>query len=132
MLHGKKLLIAEDNAVNQMVILGMLKRLGIQADVANHGGEAVSLYKARPLAYDLILMDCEMPELDGYQATEIIRAYEQEQQLEAINIVALTAHAMREQQLRCLKSGMDDFLTKPLAFERLKQLLMQMFWQADN
>ena len=68
----------------------------------------------------------------GAYATEIIRAFEQEQQLAAIHIVALTAHAMREQQMRCLKSGMDDFLTKPLAFERLKQLLMQMFWQADN
>jgi signal transduction histidine kinase/CheY-like chemotaxis protein len=132
MLQGKRLLIAEDNAVNQMVVLGMLKKLGISATVAQHGMEALTIYKAHPSAYDLILMDCEMPELDGYQTTEAIRLFEQEQQLSAVKIVALTAHAMRDQQLRCLKVGMDDFLTKPLAFERLKQMLMQMFWQADN
>jgi len=127
MLMGKKLLIAEDNAVNQMVIIGMLKKLNISAEVANDGLEVVEIYTKNPLAYDLILMDCEMPELDGYRATQQIRDFEQEERLRAINIVALTAHAMREQQQRCLNAGMDDFLTKPLAFERLKQMLMHVF-----
>ncbi len=131
LLKGKKLLIAEDNAVNQMVIIGMLKKLGMTAELANDGLEVVSMYTSNALAYDLILMDCEMPELDGYQATQQIRAFEQQHRLRAINIVALTAHAMREQQQLCLKAGMDDYLTKPLAFERLKQMLMQIFWQAD-
>ncbi|PTQ91105.1 hybrid sensor histidine kinase/response regulator [Agitococcus lubricus] len=127
-LAGKRLLIAEDNAVNQMVISGMLKKLAIHVDIAQDGLQAVQYYQQQPLAYDAILMDCEMPRLDGYGATVAIREFEQTQKLRTIPIVALTAHAMREQQLRCLKSGMDDFLTKPLAFERLKQLLMQLFW----
>ncbi len=129
-LEQKHLLIAEDNAVNQMVIIGMLKRLGITADVANHGKEALALYQQKPRHYHLVLMDCEMPEMDGYQATQQIRQWEQTHNMPPVNIVALTAHAMRDQQQRCLNAGMDDFLTKPLAFERLKQMLMQLFWRA--
>jgi hypothetical protein len=130
-LKQKHLLIAEDNAVNQMVIMGMLKRLGITADIANHGKEALALYQQQPQQYHLVLMDCEMPEMDGYQTTQQIRQWEQQHNLPPVNIVALTAHAMRDQQQRCLKAGMDDFLTKPLAFERLKQMLMQLFWRAN-
>ena len=130
-LKQKHLLIAEDNAVNQMVIMGMLKRLGITADIANHGKEALALYQQQPQHYHLVLMDCEMPEMDGYQTTQQIRQWEHQHNLPPVNIVALTAHAMRDQQQRCLKAGMDDFLTKPLAFERLKQMLMQLFWRAN-
>jgi signal transduction histidine kinase/DNA-binding response OmpR family regulator len=129
-LQHKHLLIAEDNAVNQMVIIGMLKRLGITADIANHGKEALALYQQKAQYYHLILMDCEMPEMDGYQTTQNIRAWESQQNLPPVTIVALTAHAMRDQHQRCLNVGMDDFLTKPLAFERLKQMLMQVFWRS--
>ena len=121
------MLIAEDNVVNQMVIVGMLKKLGMTTEVANHGLEALTLYVNSPLAYDLVLMDCEMPVLDGYQATEKMRDFEQKQHLRPIHIIALTAQAMREQRQRCLEVGMNDFLAKPLAFERLKQLLKQFF-----
>ena len=128
-LTGKHVLVAEDNAVNQMVIVGMLRKLGLTSDVANNGREALGLYRSRPASYDLILMDCEMPEMDGYQTTEAIRRLEQEGAIPASLIVALTAHAMREQQQQCLQSGMDDFLTKPLELERLKQLLLRLFWK---
>lgn len=128
-LHNKHILIAEDNDVNQMVIVGMLKRLGMTADIAKNGEEALALYQQNYERYQLVLMDCEMPEIDGYQATQQIRAFEHEYNLKSVTIVALTAHAMRDQQQRCVQAGMDDFLTKPLAFERLKQLLMQIFWQ---
>jgi len=112
-----------------MVIVGMLKRLGMTADIAKNGEEALALYQQNYERYQLVLMDCEMPEIDGYQATQQIRAFEHEYNLKSVTIVALTAHAMRDQQQRCVQAGMDDFLTKPLAFERLKQLLMQIFWQ---
>ena len=122
-------MVAEDNQVNQMVIVGMLKRLGMNTEIANDGKQAVQVYQQQAHHYDLVLMDCEMPEIDGYQATQQIRAFEHEYNLKSVTIVALTAHAMRDQQQRCVQAGMDDFLTKPLAFERLKQLLMQIFWQ---
>ncbi|MBH1970739.1 response regulator [Moraxellaceae bacterium AER2_44_116] len=124
-LKNKHVLIAEDNVVNQMVIVGMLKKLGMTTEVASHGLDALTLYVNSPLAYDLVLMDCEMPILDGYQATEKMRAFEQKQHLRPIHIVALTAHAMREQQQRCLDVGMNDFLAKPLAFARLEHVLVQ-------
>jgi CheY-like chemotaxis protein len=126
-LKNKRILIAEDNVVNQMVIVGMLKKLGISTEVANNGLEALKIYSKNPLAYDLILMDCEMPVLDGYLTTHKIRQFEQERELRAVHIIALTAHAMREQQQRCLDIGMNNFLAKPLAFERLKQILIHTF-----
>ncbi len=127
LLHPKRLMVVEDNVVNQMVILGMLKKLGIDAEVANNGLEAVNLYSRHPAAYDLILMDCEMPVLDGYLATEKIRDLERHRSLPAVPIVALTAHAMREQQQRCITVGMDNFLSKPLVFDSLKQMLKCIF-----
>jgi len=126
-LKNKRVLIAEDNVVNQMVIVGMLKKLGMTTALASNGLEAFKLYSDNPLGYDLMLMDCEMPILDGYQATEKIRHFEHKQQLRSVHIIALTAHAMREQQQRCLDVGMSDFLAKPLAFECLKQTLIQFF-----
>ena len=127
LFSGKRVLIAEDNLVNQMVIMGMLKKLGIAADVTNNGLEAYKKYIASPLNYDLILMDCEMPVLDGYLSTAKMRDFEREQQLRPVHVIALTAHAMREQQQRCLDVGMNNFLAKPLAFARLKQVLVQTF-----
>ncbi|MDO9176848.1 MAG: response regulator [Agitococcus sp.] len=127
LFSGKRVLIAEDNLVNQMVIMGMLKKLGLAADITNNGLEAYKKYMANPLAYDLIMMDCEMPVLDGYLSTAKMRDFEREQQLRPVHIIALTAHAMREQQQRCLDVGMNNFLAKPLAFARLKQVLVQTF-----
>jgi len=128
-LTGRHVLVAEDNAVNQMVIVGMLRKLGLTSDIANNGREALECFRARPDAYDLVLMDCEMPVMDGYQATTAIRALEQDRGLAPTAIVALTAHAMREQQQQCLQAGMNDYLTKPLELERLKQLMLRLFWK---
>ncbi len=131
-LAGKHVLVAEDNAVNQMVIAGMLKKLGLTCDLAAHGRDALRLYDGRPEAYQLVLMDCEMPEMDGYETTQAIREREARLGRARVPIVALTAHALKEQQQRCLAIGMDDYLTKPLELERLKQLLVRLFWPAET
>ncbi|MCG8312091.1 MAG: response regulator, partial [Pseudomonadales bacterium] len=122
-LKNHKVLIAEDNAVNQMVVKGMLKRLGLTYDVANDGIEVIKLYREQRDQYSLVLMDCEMPNIDGYDATEAIRAYEQENNLQRMPIVALTAHAVKEHKERAITSGMDFHLAKPIEAERLKDVL---------
>ncbi|MBI3575878.1 MAG: response regulator [Gammaproteobacteria bacterium] len=116
-----RLLLAEDNPVNQEVALGMLEMLGYRADVAADGQEVLEAL-ARG-SYDLILMDCQMPRLDGYEATRVIRRQEQAGQKKRIPIVALTANVMAEDRERCLKSGMDDYLPKPLSREELERVL---------
>ena len=118
---GLKILIAEDNQVNQMVIKRMLQKLHLKCTVTNNGEEAYS--KARDQKYDVILMDCDMPVMDGYIATNKIRQWEKETDTGRIPIIALTAHAMSEHRQRCLDEGMDDFLTKPVDFEQLEPAL---------
>jgi signal transduction histidine kinase/CheY-like chemotaxis protein/integral membrane sensor domain MASE1 len=130
-LQGKRLLVADDNAVNRMVIGGMLKKLDIRVEYAESGQQAQQLFQADPDRYDLILMDCEMPEMDGYEATGLIRRFEKDGARRPVAIVALSAHVMPEQQVRCLAAGMDDYLPKPIAFERLKQVLVQQLWPRD-
>lgn len=102
------ILLVEDNQVNQQVANAMLINLGLTVDVAEDGQQALDLW--RKGKYDLILMDCRMPNMDGYQATQAIRAEEQGMR---IPIVALTANASIEDKERCKNSGMDDFITKP-------------------
>ena len=113
------MLVAEDNPVNQRVAVRMLQRLGMSADVASNGHEAVQSYDRQP--YDAILMDCQMPELDGFEATEIIRS--RERSGKRTPIVAMTASAMRGDRERCLAAGMDDYLAKPVTFENLRVVL---------
>ena len=105
------LLLVEDNAVNQRVTLSQLKHLGYTADVASDG--AVALQMMTQTTYDLVLMDCQMPGLDGYSTTREIRRLEADQLQQAI-IIALTANAMKEDRDQCLAAGMDDYLSKPL------------------
>ncbi len=120
------ILVAEDNDVNQMVIRGMLERMGHEVTVVKNGALVVEAYITcmkpgvhwRPVG--MILMDCEMPELDGYEATERIRAWERQQGLSPIPIVALTAHVLPEYLQRCLDSGMNDYLLKPVNVESLQ------------
>ena len=118
-----RILLVEDNKVNQMVVLGMLRKMGLQAAVVENGLQAVSYVQAHPV--QLILMDCEMPVMDGYEATRRIRRMEQDRQRPRCVILALTAHAMPYHRDNCLAAGMDDHLTKPITLEKLQHHLQQ-------
>jgi signal transduction histidine kinase/CheY-like chemotaxis protein len=122
-----RILLAEDNPVNEMVASRTLQRLGYEVDVVRDGRAAVTGW--RTAQYDLILMDCQMPVLDGYDATREIRSLERHDQ--HIPIVALTAHAMQGDDLKCKAAGMDEHLTKPLDRQRL-QLILERFLPAGE
>ena len=109
-------LVVEDNPVNQMVALEQLKKLGYQAHVVDSGRMALSAFEEE--SYDLVLMDCQMPELDGYETTRRIRQREKDK--ERVPIIAVTAHAVVDEREKCLEAGMDDFLPKPYTVEALK------------
>ncbi|MEA3176852.1 MAG: two-component system, sensor histidine kinase and response regulator [Gammaproteobacteria bacterium] len=114
-----RILLAEDNQVNEMVASRTLQRLGYEVDAVRDGRTAVAAWQT--MQYDLILMDCQMPVLDGYDATREIRSLERPDQ--HIPIVALTAHAMQGDDLKCKAAGMDEHLTKPLDRQRLQLIL---------
>jgi signal transduction histidine kinase/DNA-binding response OmpR family regulator len=119
-----KILLAEDSAVNRKVAMHQLRVLGYSAEFAVDGLEALSMVKEN--RYDLILMDCQMPNLDGYEATKQIRNWEtQLPQPSHTPIVALTANALKEDRDRCLAAGMDDYLSKPIRSEQLAKALQQ-------
>ncbi len=118
-LSSTRVLIAEDNKVNQMVLKGMLKRLDIEGVVANNGQEALQYYSLNPELYDLILMDWEMPVLDGIGATNQIRELEKAQNMESVPIIALTAHALDGYEKRAFEAGMQGFLSKPILINKL-------------
>lgn len=113
------LLVAEDNPVNQLVITKLLDRLGVTYEVAENGVQAVELYKDHGQSFDAILMDCEMPELNGYEATEEIRHWEGDQAGDDIRIIALSAHAMEEHIDKAYAHGMNSYLTKPISRTKL-------------
>ncbi|NEO25445.1 MAG: response regulator [Kamptonema sp. SIO4C4] len=113
------ILLAEDHAVNQQVILNQLKLLGYGVDLASNGEEVLEMLQVRD--YDLIFMDCQMPVLDGYATTQVIRSRQPAQQQPVI--IALTAHALPHDRKKCLVAGMDDYLSKPVSQERLEALL---------
>ena len=121
-----RILVAEDNVVNQKVSCRILERLGYRVDVAADGEAAFRAWSSG--RYDLILMDCQMPIMDGYEATRKIRLREGAD--EHIPIIALTAHAMKGADNECLSAGMDDYLTKPIDRERLQQALQR--WLEDE
>ena len=114
-----RILVAEDNPVGQYVVRKHLGKLGCEVDVAENGQMAVELF--RKGHYDAILMDCQMPVMDGFEATATIRA--EEGRGERVPIIALTANAMPEDQQRCLAAGMDSYISKPLDVNQLIQLL---------
>ena len=116
------ILLVEDQAANQAVVLQQLAKLGYTADLAQNGLEAVECLTQTPHGYHLVLMDCQMPVLDGFEATRRIREYEQRHG-DHLTIIALTAQAMKGDQERCLAAGMDDYLTKPMRLNDLRQAL---------
>ena len=120
----KYALIVEDNRINQKVAKKMLLSLGIDVDIANNGIEAISLLKKNN-NYQFILMDCQMPEMDGFTATKCIRQGDAGKENINIPIIALTANAIKGDKEKCLGSGMDDYLSKPISFESLKMALLK-------
>ncbi len=119
--RGARVLVAEDNAANQEVAVGALRRLGIAADAVANGAEAVRALETIP--YDLVLMDVQMPELDGLEATRAIRAAEARLARPRVVIIALTAHALAGDAASCLAAGMDDYIAKPIGPAPLAELL---------
>jgi CheY-like chemotaxis protein/HPt (histidine-containing phosphotransfer) domain-containing protein len=113
------ILLVEDNKMNQLVSTKLLEKLGFGYDIANHGGEAVRAVAARD--YDAILMDCQMPEMDGYEATAEIRRIEGTTR--HTPIIAMTAAAMEGDRERCLAAGMDDYITKPVRLQAVASVL---------
>ncbi len=116
--HRARVLLVEDNPVNQLVAKGMLAKLGCEVIVAAHGGEALKLLEEQ--SFDMVLMDCNMPVMDGYEASRQIR---RSGRWPDLPIVALTANAMSEERERCRAAGMNDYLAKPFRREELKALL---------
>jgi CheY-like chemotaxis protein len=117
--YPARVLVAENNVVNQLLIKRMLEKYGCRIDIAANGEEAVGM--VRRLAYDLVFMDCYMPVMDGFQATKDIRAAMQGQR--HLPIVAFTANAMADARDNCLANGMDDYLSKPVSRAALEIVL---------
>ena len=124
----------EDNPINQRVALGLLRKFGLQADQAADGQQALDALAVRP--YDLVFMDCQMPVMDGYQATRMIRNAEDPRSTAhcssftlhhaaptPLPIIAMTANAMQDDRDKCLQAGMDDYIAKPVRAEALAELL---------
>ncbi|GAB3776380.1 hypothetical protein FB382_000040 [Nocardioides ginsengisegetis] len=117
-----RVLVVEDNQVNQLVAMGLLESIGCKVDIANDGAEAVEML-ARPHSYAAVLMDCRMPRLDGFDATRAVRAHEPPGR--HVPIIAMTASALEGERERCLAVGMDDFLTKPVDAAELERVIRQ-------
>ena len=124
--YRARVLVAEDNPTNQLVAAGMLEKLGCRVEIVDEGSKAVSACENRN--FDLIFMDCQMPGMDGYQATKKIREQEKREGGKPVPIIALTAHAMPGNREQCLAAGMNDFLSKPFREKELEKVLRRWFY----
>ncbi len=124
-----KILVAEDNSISTKVIRGMLAKLNLQSDTANNGEEALQLIKTK--GYDLVLMDCEMPILDGFTATEMLRTWEVENHQPRTPVVALTAHIMSEHKEHAQQVGMDGHMAKPIELSHLRELIERWVYERE-
>ncbi|HIJ75253.1 MAG TPA: response regulator [Deltaproteobacteria bacterium] len=120
-IHNYNVLLAEDNPVNQYVGRTMMEAFGCRVDVASNGSEVLD--RMESTRYDIVFMDCEMPVMDGLEATRLIRQREKQQRKPMAAIVALTAHGADEDRSRCLEAGMDDYLGKPFRMLDLSRLM---------
>ena len=120
-LSALRVLVAEDDIISVKVIAAMLEKLGVQPDIVDNGAQALGAMQGQ--AYDLVLMDCEMPVMDGFTATEKMREWEQSQQRRHTPIVALTAHILAEHKERARHSGMDQHIGKPLELSQLREVV---------
>ncbi|MCU0610402.1 MAG: response regulator, partial [Candidatus Eisenbacteria bacterium] len=128
--RGVRILVAEDNATSQRVASAILKKLGCRVDVAASGQEALRALEAAP--YDLVLMDCQMPEMDGYEASRLIRDPSSRVRRHDIPIIAMTAYAMESDRQRCLQAGMDDYLAKPVTPGALRAVVERWAARAER
>ncbi len=126
--HGGVVLLVEDNPVNLAVARRMLQMQGLKVEVAKDGQQALDVLQAKQ--YDLVFMDCQMPNMDGYEATRRWREFEQNRGLQHVNIIAMTANAMRGDREKCIAAQMDDYLAKPLTISHLKEMLAR--WLPGN
>ena len=125
-VRSARVLLAEDNLVNQKVALRLLGKAGHQVDVANNGREALELLEKNP--YDLVFMDVQMPEMDGHEATRAIRNLTSE--ISRIPVIAMTAHAMKGDRENCIAAGMDDYISKPVNPKQLNEMVLR--WAGKN
>jgi len=125
----RRILVADDNETNQMVAVRMLQRLGYEADVAANGLDVVEALTRIP--YNVVLMDCQMPEMDGFEATRTIRLSESSHG-GRVPIVAMTANAMQGDRERCIETGMDDYISKPVKLEELSRVLERWLEERDE
>jgi CheY-like chemotaxis protein len=121
--NGARILLADDNVVNQMLARRLLERLGLEVTVADTGMAAIERLSIS--AFNVVLMDCQMPELDGYEATRRIRKGAAGEAARSVPIIALTANALSGDRERCLESGMDDYLVKPINPDELREKLQR-------
>lgn len=126
-----RILLVEDNEINQMVVQGILQQIGLKCDCANNGIEALAKMHEQPgnLPYELLLMDCQMPQLDGYQTTKQIRNGRAGEHYRKVPIVALTANALVSDKQKCLDAGMNDYVVKPINEKRLCEVLVK--WHSN-
>ena len=125
-----QVLVVEDNPINQVVVKAELEILGLHVTLANNGREAIEIYQRQ--TFNVVLMDCEMPVLDGFEATRLIREQEQQQCKPHIPVIALTANAISGSEQRCLQAGMDAYLSKPFNSQQLKQAIAPWLKQAPQ
>ncbi len=124
-----RILLAEDNITNQQVAVEMLEKLGFRADVAANGIEA--LEALRNIPYDLVLMDCRMPEMDGFEATRLIRGGAAGSSMSTIPVIAITANALKGDREKCIEAGMNDYLAKPVMPDKLAEVLERVLHRTE-